>query len=68
MVSSAVALRLRPAALMVFPDISSSPPLMSPIAGSSVTRKPHLIRVDFIVSVPLPGAARYAAAAGGNNR
>ena len=31
MVSSAVALRLRPAALMVLPAISSSPPLMSPI-------------------------------------
>src|SRR4051794_25204928 len=73
MVSSAVALRLRPAALMVLPEMSSSPPFISPIAGSSVTSQPHLISVDFMDAVSLTcpitkgRAQTYAADAAANS-
>src|SRR5882672_2183287 len=49
MVSSVVAFRLRPAALIVLPEINSSPSFISPMVESSVTSQPHLMRVCFMV-------------------
>src|SRR5262245_17543273 len=52
-VSSAAAARLRPTARISPSPYSSSPPLKSPMAGSSVTSQPHLISTRFMGARPL---------------